>query len=176
MTFRAETSDSENPLASSLLNGQFDGAMSAIDTVKSYLYTHAKSRREDAVCQHGSGLRACLQAAPQRRLPGMLRFSLLSQSISLVLDHSCVHILCAAPTICRNPSSLLQELRCSHVKLTCLRLSPDGNQLFAGGLDGSVYVFDVKDKDPSRSVAAGRRCPCAPPQAMNWKLRGSMAW
>lgn len=44
-----------------------------------------------------------------------------------------------------------QELKCCRSAISRLCLSHDDNLLFAASEDGSLFVFDVKDKDPSRS-------------------------
>ena len=45
-----------------------------------------------------------------------------------------------------------QEFRCCGSAITQLTLSHDDAVLFASGQDGSLFVFDVKDKDPTRIV------------------------
>ncbi len=45
-----------------------------------------------------------------------------------------------------------QEFKCCHAPITRLRLSHDDTLLFASSEDSSVFVFDVKDKDPTRTV------------------------
>lgn len=43
-----------------------------------------------------------------------------------------------------------QEYKCCQGAITRLCLNYDDAILFATGVDGSLFVFDVKDKDPSR--------------------------
>lgn len=45
-----------------------------------------------------------------------------------------------------------QEFRCCGSAITQLMLTYDDAVLFASGQDGSLFVFDVKDKDPTRIV------------------------
>ena len=45
-----------------------------------------------------------------------------------------------------------QEFRCCGSAITQLVLTHDDAVLFASGQDGSLFVFDVKDKDPTRIV------------------------
>jgi len=45
-----------------------------------------------------------------------------------------------------------QEFRCCGSAITQLMLTYDDAVLFASGQDGSLFVFDVKDKDPTRVV------------------------
>lgn len=52
---------------------------------------------------------------------------------------------------------VFQELRCSSQAVTQLALSGDHFQLFAGTASGTVFVFDLKDRDPSRTAAAAER-------------------
>ena len=49
-----------------------------------------------------------------------------------------------------------QEFRCCGSAITRLMLTHDDAVLFASGQDGSLFVFDVKDKDPTRIVS--KRC------------------
>ena len=49
-----------------------------------------------------------------------------------------------------------QEFRCCGSAITQLMLTYDDAVLFASGQDGSLFVFDVKDKDPTRVVT--KRC------------------
>ena len=46
-----------------------------------------------------------------------------------------------------------QEFRCCSSAITQLMLTHDDAVLFASGQDGSLFVFDVKDKDPTRIVS-----------------------
>ena len=48
-----------------------------------------------------------------------------------------------------------QEFKCCTAPITQLRLNSDDSVLFASGEDGSLFVFDVKDRDPARG--AGKR-------------------
>lgn len=52
-----------------------------------------------------------------------------------------------------------QEFRCCGSAIMQLVLTHDDAVLFASGQDGSLFVFDVKDKDPTRIVTKR----CAPP-------------
>ena len=45
-----------------------------------------------------------------------------------------------------------QEFRCCGVAIAQLILTHDDAVLFAAGVDGSLFVFDVKDRDPARLV------------------------
>jgi WD40 repeat protein len=52
-----------------------------------------------------------------------------------------------------------QELHCSTSPITQLALSQDYNSLFASNAEGLLFVFSVKDRDPSRYCGA----PCTGP-------------
>ena len=45
-----------------------------------------------------------------------------------------------------------QEFRCCGTAIAQLMLTHDDAVLFAAGVDGSLFVFDVKDRDPARLV------------------------
>ena len=45
-----------------------------------------------------------------------------------------------------------QEFRCCGAAIAQLMLTHDDAVLFAAGVDGSLFVFDVKDRDPARLV------------------------
>ena len=45
-----------------------------------------------------------------------------------------------------------QELKCCSAPISQLRMSHDENVLFAAGEDGALFVFDVRDRDVSKSV------------------------
>lgn len=49
-----------------------------------------------------------------------------------------------------------QEVRCFSGAVTRLRLSHDDSLLYATSADGSLFVFEVKERDPLRSMA--KRC------------------
>ena len=53
-------------------------------------------------------------------------------------------------------SSEQQEVRCFSGAVTRLRLSHDDSLLYATSADGSLFVFEVKERDPVRSIA--KRC------------------
>ena len=56
-----------------------------------------------------------------------------------------------------------QEAHCCSGAITRLRLSPDDAQLHVTSADGSLFVFDVRDRDPARGVGkrrAWRGKPC----------------
>lgn len=46
-----------------------------------------------------------------------------------------------------------QEVRCFSSAVTRLRLSNDDSLLYATSAAGDLFVFDVKNRDPVRSVA-----------------------
>lgn len=50
-----------------------------------------------------------------------------------------------------------QELHCSNLPLKQLALSPDACFLFAANTEGLVFVFAVKDRDPSRLEGSEKR-------------------
>eukprot|EP00884_Botryococcus_braunii_P010879 jgi/Botrbrau1/19793/Bobra.0124s0041.1 len=50
-----------------------------------------------------------------------------------------------------------QELKCCRSSISRLSLSHDDSLLFAASEDGSLFVFDVKDKDPSPLLQEGSR-------------------
>ncbi len=45
-----------------------------------------------------------------------------------------------------------QEYRCCSSSVTRLRLSHDDGLLFVSSEDGSLFVFEVKDRDPARTT------------------------
>ena len=49
-----------------------------------------------------------------------------------------------------------QEAHCCSGAITRLRLSPDDAQLHVTSADGSLFVFDVRDRDPARGVGKRR--------------------
>lgn len=45
-----------------------------------------------------------------------------------------------------------QEYRCCSSSITRLRLSHDDGLLFVSSEDGSLFMFEVKDRDPARTA------------------------
>ncbi len=56
-----------------------------------------------------------------------------------------------------------QEARCAAGAVSRMRLGHEDAQLFVASADGSLFVFDVRDRDPARG--AGKRCGAAAPAA-----------
>ncbi len=71
-----------------------------------------------------------------------------------------------------------QEARCSAGAVSRMRLGHEDAQLFVTSADGSLFVFDVRDRDPARG--AGKRCGAAHPlrgrQSEGGSMHACMLW